>query len=129
MAGKCPPLLCPNPPSVGRPAYYSGYAGHLPFGITLGRLLIRLVRGRDRGIALPVRDHWLAEAPTDLPQLVQVRVAETSVTLSHELHRLLEPLILLVRRSLQDTTSMDVAHQFVTGVIQICFLMVTQNPS
>src|SRR5690606_29149032 len=87
--------------------------------LTLRRILLGTTGARECRVTLTVGDDGLAEPSADLPQLLELGLAQLGISLRHELHGIVEPLILLFRRSLQHTTSMDVAHQLVTRVVQI----------
>jgi hypothetical protein len=91
-------------------------------GVTLG-----LGAGGEGGIASAMSDHRLAETAADSPEIRELLLSEIGIALTHEFHRLIKPLILLLRRCLEHTTSVDVAEQFVSSVIEIGFLMRTQR--
>jgi hypothetical protein len=74
-------------------------------------------------------DYRLAESATDLVQLGQLLLGQSREPLTHELHRIVQPLLLLLLRSLQDSTSVDVAHQLVTRYIEIGAVMLSQSAS
>lgn len=102
MAGKCPPLLLTS-------GLKSGSADHL-------------VRSRILDGAC-IADDGLAEPLPDLLKLLQLGRGKLGVPLRHILHRLLEPYRLMLRRSLEDAATVDVAHQLVTCRIELSTLV------